>query len=344
MILLASQAHIWTRCPGMPGLQGQIVPVVQNDEKRIAGIEAHKRAHKVLTGESQECADDIRPYIDSVTGVTGFDDSGYEMKIRCHILSSNAIVDAWKYVPGEKKLIVWDYKHGDYPVEAIGNPQGIIYMDALTDMITEPIDVFEFRVVQPRAWHKDGIERIWTLSGEELDRNVDEIRNAARRASDDRAQCKPSPICKLCLARYGCRALQECVALAIDYSAPQRPQDLDIESASVEWLMICDAIKVMKARMDAMEGIILYKSSQGERSRYTTVVRGRGQTVWTKPPEEIAAVAAVAGVDISKPLQVITPKQAEAAGLSPSILGAFSEVRPGKLKVDEIKNVIRSYQ
>ena len=66
------------------------------------------------------------------------------------------------------KLIVYDYKHGaGKPVEVERNPQLMIYaLGALMD--NQDADQVELVIVQPRAKHKDGPVRRWTISPEDL--------------------------------------------------------------------------------------------------------------------------------------------------------------------------------
>lgn len=254
----ASSAYRWTACPGSVVLSRGI-PRRDTDYSR-EGTAAHalaelsyKRARSPSTwlGEtiegvevSEDMVDAVDVYLTYLTQLVELDDVvRIEERVSLEKLNPPAPMfgtcDCLVYRKSEKKLFVIDYKHGaGVPVEARGNKQLRYY--ALGAMLslgkTEPVDVIESVVVQPRAPHQDGPIRSEVYSaGELLDYAADLI-DAVKLSLEPNAPLKAGSHCKFCPASARCperrsHAMEVAqVDFANDIITPPDPRLLPIET------------------------------------------------------------------------------------------------------------------
>jgi hypothetical protein len=71
----------------------------------------------------------------------------------------------------------------------------------------------------------------------------------------------------------------------------------------------------------------------GHQVPHWAVEHGNGRTVWAKPVAEVLALGAAFGLDLAKPPEAITPKQAIDKGLDPSMAAAYSNTPRGEAKL-----------
>ena len=152
--------------------------------------------------------------------------------------------DACLIIPEQKKLIIYDYKHGKgHAVEVEYNPQLMYYaLGAIHDK-TEHINEVELVVVQPRAPHNDGPVRRWSLlKWELLAWGHQVLVPAAKLAEEDNPSLFAGDHCKFCPSLATCPA-QAKKAYEIAKQDFNKPIDLpDPKSLSP-----ADIVKVMEA-------------------------------------------------------------------------------------------------
>lgn len=232
-------------------------------------------------------------------------------------------------------LYLWDYKFGHGVVEVFENFQLIAYatgaLDAtrFTDLEAQVV----LGIIQPRAYHRDGVCRWWKTSFAALRPLVNIYSNAAHEALGASPRCNTGPECRDCKARHACEAKQRAAYTGVEFSSAAQPLQLDGAALGLELTTLTAAAERLKARITGLQEQASLDLKQGKRVPGWAIAIGQGRVVWTKPAEQVLAVANAMGVKVSKPVELITPKQAEAAGLMPQVIAGFSARLNGESKL-----------
>jgi len=116
------------------------------------------------------------------------------------------------------KITIYDYKHGKgIPVEVGENKQLLYY--ALGAMLNYKNVIFEIElvIVQPRAFHKDGPVRRWSLSVKELFLFSEHLQAAAIRTEEKDAPLVTGKHCRFCPAKAICPEQEKLLRNATDH-------------------------------------------------------------------------------------------------------------------------------
>jgi len=108
--------------------------------------------------------------------------------------------------PGDE-LVVMDYKHGrGVAVDCIENPQLMYYaLGALGEHNVHAVKTITMIVGQPRAYHKDGPVRVWSIPVEELYQWADNIlKPGAYETESENARILCGDHCKWCEGKAVC--------------------------------------------------------------------------------------------------------------------------------------------
>lgn len=118
--------------------------------------------------------------------------------------------DAVVYKPATKRLVVYDLKYGKgYGVEVEDNPQLKYYgLGAVTEEKVRPVSTVELVIVQPRAPHRDGPVRRWTIDIMDLIDWSSDLVKAARKTEDPSAPLVAGQHCTFCAAAGTCPQLR----------------------------------------------------------------------------------------------------------------------------------------
>lgn len=252
-------------------------------------------------------------------------------------------VRAWTLQPnGRRKLFVWDLKFGFKRVEVFECYQLIAYAaGCLSEANDVPAPAWpetqvdcELVIVQPRAYHPEGIARSWSVAATGLRDYVFKLSMAADDACGPTPICKPQPdACENCRARSGCEALQGAAYRGMEIARQATPRELSTTAAALELAYLSDVADLIDARKSGLEEVIKHKLAAGERIPYWHYAPGQSKTVWTKPVAEVLLLGQMMGVNLAKPPDVITPIQAEKAGLPESLKKQYSSTIPGAVKL-----------
>lgn len=227
----ASSAYRWMACAGSVKLSANI-PRKDTDYSR-EGTAAHALAEIAYNANldpsnwvdetvegvrvSADMADAVRVY---VTFLRELVTAGYELMLE-HRFDLSKInppapmfgtSDCIAYHPGERKLIVADYKHGaGVPVDVDDNPQLKYYgLGALLQMPkTSRVDSVQLVIVQPRAIHRDGPVRSWECTPEHLFDFSADLLDGAHRTMQADAPLVPGKHCRFCPAQPMCPELHK---------------------------------------------------------------------------------------------------------------------------------------
>ena len=242
----ASSAYRWMACPGSVR---EAAKYPNKDSVFAAeGTAAHALAERCLTtgkdaaefdgyaidgdrillpgeaiGEGPFPVDDdmidaVQTYLDAVRAEVGPDDV-LMVEHRFHLKTLHESFfgtnDACVYKPVEKRLVVFDYKHGrGVPVEVERNKQLMYYGLGAALEEARPLAAIDLVVVQPRCPHRDGPVRRWTTSPVDLLEYAGELVDAAELTAREDAPLAAGDWCKFCPAAPGCPALYEKTLMA----------------------------------------------------------------------------------------------------------------------------------
>ena len=228
----ASSAHRWMACPGSIRLSASIdskssVYAMEGTAAHELGEQClrtrtspHDQIGKIIPVEDEEftvddgMADAVETYVQTVLGdynektdVLAIETRFSLEKLYPGMFGTN---DASVYKPSDKKLIVYDYKHGQgHAVDVVDNPQLKYY--ALGACLLErhrPISEVELVIVQPRAPHKDGPVRRWSISAMDLMEWAGELVASAKATEADDAPVAAGDHCQFCAAAATCPELR----------------------------------------------------------------------------------------------------------------------------------------
>ena len=241
---------------------------------------------------------------------------------------------AWTVLgDGRRKLIVWDFKYGHGIVEAFENWQLIDYVagilgEAEVNGLQDQNTNVDMRVIQPRAFHRDGPVRSWLTVAADLRGHINRLSMAADDAMSVTPTASPHPVaCENCRGRHACEALQRAAYFAADYGQQGSAVDLTPHALGLELRALTRAHALLEARMSGLQAQATSTIAAGKLVPFWNLESKPGNLKWTKPTAEILALGQMMGLDLAKPVDVITPAQAKKAGLPDALCNTYA-IRP----------------
>ena len=302
----ASSAERWMNCPGSYALLDHVHLLAKEDdpEYRREGTAAHKLAEECLhsgqeawerigdTVEGQEVsadmADAVQAYLDNIRASAGERDTLY---IEKHIGQAEdqrphpkfyGTVDCAIY--GEARLTVIDYKHGQgVVVEPEWNPQMLYYAYGVLLARPRVRDECEvvLRIVQPRAFHKDGPIREWaTTAGEVVHWGETELIPAMQRAEMDK-QLNPGDWCRFCPVKALCPMLTALFGAAMTADPAALPS-LSDDALGRSY----GYVKAVEMYVGALEKEVFSRLSAAHEIAGAKLVRKQSKRVYSEGAEE----------------------------------------------------------
>lgn len=232
----ASKSERWINCAGSVnlsrGMRGEESPYARE------GTAAHKVGNLALERKldpsdlaettvegvevTDEMADAVSVFVNEVRIELAKDPASqvwYEQEISLAPFDPpgpmHGTSDCFVFSPTRRRLVVFDYKHGaGVVVEVAENAQGRYYaLGALLKLehelgIVGQVDAVEIVIVQPRAYHVDGIVRREVVPYLELVEFAGFLLERAVATLDPRAPLTPGRWCKFCPAAGVCPALK----------------------------------------------------------------------------------------------------------------------------------------
>ncbi len=186
------------------------------------------------------------------------------------------------------ELIVSDYKHGrGVVVEVEDNVQAKYYgLGALTAFGTD-FETVTLVIVQPRAYHDEGVVRRWSIPVRELLEWADTLKAAAERTDDPDAPRVPGDWCKFCPVKGLCSELRDKVVAdtGLAFDAPiELPKELKIEQPDPTDLAALGramaAIPIIDDWMRGIEGLSQRAAESGLKVPGQKVVRKKTNRRW----------------------------------------------------------------
>lgn len=353
-------------CPGSRGLEAKYPEDKESPHAREGAL-AHWVAAETLQGRgemirpAQDCINQTLGTSDTITdemiegaelyaacirGVTNDPDLFKLIRIEERVDISRihpqcwGTPDAWVQIGND--IHIWDYKFGHGHVEVFENWQLIEYAAGIIDKqgingYNDQRIFINFYIVQPRAYHRDGPIRTWRVKASELRGYFNTLEAAEEKASHSIAECHPNPECTYCLGRHACEALQRSALAAASVTELNTPMELSPHSLGNELRYLKHAAELLEARITGLEEQSIAIIRRGERVPFFKLEQGSGRERWKMSATEIITFGDMLGINLSKPPEAITPKQAIKAGVQPDLIERFVERPPGALKlvVDE---------
>lgn len=248
--------------------------------------------------------------------------------------------DLREYHEAGATLELLDYKFGHRYVDEFENWQLIAYAIGIINEMAlnsgRPLTEFNWSmkinltVVQPRCYYRGAPVRTWSIVAADLQDYARTLKEAAAAAMSGNPTATTNSECCDCPGRHACPALQKAAYSDAEFSERSTPLELSPEAASLELRMLERAYERLGARVDGLRETVTAYARSGRPVPFHTLKQGYGRQQWTVPPEQVIALGSLYGADLRKPA-VLTPKQAEAAGVDGAVIKHYSITPVGKL-------------
>jgi Protein of unknown function (DUF2800) len=250
--------------------------------------------------------------------------------------------DCWVVERGANwKLNIIDYKFGHGFVDEFWNPQGLCYLSGIMDKLSNDWGIgpgildqnltVSFTVVQPRCFHKGKPVRTHTFNAAAARPYLNQLRAAAEFALMPEPNATTNENCGYCPGRHSCSTLQLAAGRDAEYATNRTPLELSPAAAGLELKMLTRALARLEARVDGLKQVTEANLKAGRSVPYYRLDPTLGRAKWTLPEEQLITIGKLFGADLSKP-GVITPNQAEKAGVSKDVIKAYS-IQPAGMKL-----------
>jgi hypothetical protein len=346
-----SGAHSWSQCAMWPEMNRQF-PQLEESVESAEGTAAHWVAWGILaqrpvalgtkapngqivTDEMLEGGELVADTVRERMPHGGLPPFGLqiEKKIPIHSISAHCFgtPDLWA-LQSTVHVEIIDYKFGHRFVDEFWNPQGLCYLSGILDLLGSAnclqsekwMDV-SFTVIQPRCFYKGTPVRTHTFSLFDARSRFNQLAMVAERATMPERSATTNDHCGDCPGRHCCSALQLAAYNDAEYSTQRTPLVLSPIAAALELKILMRALDRLQARVDGLKEQTVANIRAGRPVNYFRVEAGYGRQQWTIPDGEVISMGKLYKKDLSKP-GVITPKQAEKAGVDPTLVKAFSFV------------------
>ena len=371
-ILPPSSAGIWGKpdgCTGWVAMTQQYPDLLDNVEAAEGEaaheigaclIDAHAHANTAQlnadryvgtlhdNGEpyTQEMFDAAEIYADDVatvmraSSVFGGDNLGIEKQLTIPLIHEQSwgTPDCWLFDRKNGELYIWDFKFGHLVVEAYENWQMMNYIAGLItllqiDGVAEQHITVYIRVIQPRAFHHDGVVREWKTTLVNLRGYFNILRANAEKTLSDDAECRTGSHCKYCSARHVCTPALQMGMSMYEFVGKPTPVELSPQALGVQLMMINRAAEAVKLLQTGFNQQVESVIRSGKLVPGFRTVTGKGREKWDKPPSEIIMLGEMLGHDLRKTDALITPKQAVKLGIDEAVISSYSVTPSTGIKV-----------
>jgi hypothetical protein len=253
-------------------------------------------------------------------------------------------IDAFLYDEESGTIKVWDYKFGFGQVEAYENLQMINYVTGIMDtyqIVDMDVNV-TMTIVQPRGYHRDGKVRPWTVKGDELRRHVNLLHNKAQEALSDNTMCLTGSHCRYCETRHDCEAAHKFAMEMYEIAMKPIRLDMSFGDMSIQLDMVNRAIEQLGFLKTAYEERISNELRRGGYVAGWTLSPKLGNREWNVSSNQIANLGKMMGVDLVKPMSILTPAQAIKKGLDKETVNSLSERKQGSVQLVKKEDSVAS--
>ena len=361
-IIAMSAAGIWGKpdgCTGYP-LMAQLYPELESTPEALEG----EASHEIGQGLIENCARGIRDgkpeqyigrtasngevfteemfegaklYADDVDfimrerAVFGGPHLGVERKIiakSIHELSFGTC-DCFLFDQRTGQLFIWDYKFGFEVVEAFENWQAMNYCAGIFEELhvnglLDQVTTVHIRIVQPRAFHREGSIREWKVNGADLRGYFNQLRYNAHKALGPDAEFKTGPHCKHCSGRHACPAALTAGVRLFEAATQPVPVELSPEALGYQLTLIKRARKQLEYLESGYEEQVDGLVKSGKVVPGWGVAPTFGHEKWIKPYKEVIAMGQMMGGHNLAKEKLKTPNEARKLGIDESVIAEYS--------------------
>lgn len=212
-----------------------------------------------------------------------------------------------------KILHVVDYKHGKgVPVDAIGNIQGLCYgLGAAKEFQHDDWHTLRITIVQPRAYHDDGVVRSWDVPRSELFDYLMQFAAAAKATEDPNAPLNVGKWCQFCKAKVNCPAQLDFAqkTLEMDFAEPtSKPVPPQLLSDEMILDLVFNRIKLIEQWCQTIKDYAQKKAEAGEPIKGSKLVYTRAVRMWKDKEQAEKVLAEKFGDQIYEKEFVTAPK------------------------------------
>lgn len=349
-ILPPSSAKEWGACTGWLPLNVVLPPEGDSEESRL-GTAVHELAAIILASgmdtwsaedwlgtpmsngvpvdeEMFECA---MTYVTDVLNMYQLHPNGdlrIEQTIECKSINEYCFgtPDATLWDSERNVLFVWDYKHGFDPVDVYQNTQLVTYVSGLLDLY-RPLDTdvtVVMRIVQPRAFHREGGIREWTVNASALRGPINLLANAAGKNVSGQGECQTGEHCKYCKARHTCEAAIKAGVSLFEVVSQPIPMEMSNAAMGVQYSLLKRAEAHIKSLLAGFEAQLMSKLTHGEIVEGWELKDSFGKRKWNLPDEDIIFTGDAMEIDLRTPVNAISPAQAEKKGVPKDVVAMFA--------------------
>lgn len=287
----------------------------------------------VLDEEMCRAADQVLDYVTRILAPHGLKPSDGHVEERVDIPRVHPLAwgtpDYWVRFPNGLFFLL-DFKYGHRVVEVAGNPQLVEYVAGITNGVRDIDHVPIMAVIaQPRAFHRDGTIREWHTDLLSMRALINVASNAAHEALGPNPRAQVGPECRDCRARHACPALQAAAYGAMDEARHVTPLELPPASLAIELRLAASALKLLEARVSGLKAQATAAIDAGARVPGWALEQSAGREKWKVPPAQVIAMGQMFSLDLAKPAEPVTPKQARDKGLNPDLVKQLAERQRG---------------
>lgn len=248
--------------------------------------------------------------------------------------------DFLKYDVANKKVTILDLKYGFSVVEVFENWQLISYfwlwwMNNKKSLV----DHVDFIIYQPRPYHPNGSLRKWSI---DVDSLIDDyfflIDETLVKIYAPKAITSAGIHCLYCSAMLYCRANLETCLNFITVTGFPNVDEPDNWMLGKQLEMFQYAQEILKQRVTILETIAETRLKQGEVIPGYGMVSSGGHRSWKISDEKAKSL----GIPYEKP-KIVSPRQAELAGVSKSLVKA-NVITKTKMKFVKVNTELRAMQ
>lgn len=267
---------------------------------------------------TEEMVEAVQVYLDFIRGETFLGGTGeidVEVRLDLRDLHPELYGTADAVIKGRSKLTVVDLKFGKgVAVEVKENRQLKFYgLGAWRTLDPEDrVLEIELVVVQPRAPHRDGPVRRWTMSADDLVAFGTELVEIVQAAEVPDAPLHPSDLCRFCPAQADCPALRQLALSTAIEDFSDKPRQVD-ELTPDELGVILTKIDIIDGWARACEQRALELLRRGTAVPGWKLVEKRAVRSWVQDDEKTAKKLLELGAPKDKlhVIKLVSPSQAE---------------------------------
>lgn len=314
-ILSPSKAERRLFCPGSMQLEAQY-PDVSN-EWSLEGKLAHDYCYHILG-----CTDEIinvdinmqrycETYITYVRNIEAqwavFEQEFYMYRVHPKMFGTpDAVI-----IDNENTYHIIDFKYGFSAVEVKENWQLLSYAMGVDEFF--PVvnaKKFTLTIVQPRAYHRDGPIRSWTITSEELDKYREILKNNSEICMSEDPPLNAGLHCIYCKARPDCSTFsQKVISMA--------KENKQFDSPGQELQFLKGAKKMLDRRIDDLTNNLISRLKDGHEVTIYKLKSTHSRRKWIIDDVEVLNIGEAHGIDLTS---AVTPSEAERRGLDRGVI------------------------